>query len=123
MDDEDGRYGMASLYDNNGEMLVALASFAPTGNTRIALVQLIDFLVDLEDDAVIDVRVILEIIARGLVRLGFTDDDDGEHEHPSYGEHQQAYADYSELTPEETLQAFRLELGLDGEDDEDEEKK
>lgn len=115
--DAEGRYErVTSLYENNGEMLASLAMLAPSGNARVALVNIIDFLVSLGDDEIeIDKRIILEIATRGLVLLGWNSPED--HAHDDGGPHDAEFAargfeDFSELTPEETLQAFRRELGL-----------
>lgn len=121
MDEDDGR-NMASLYENNGELLASLVMFAPPGNVRVALVQLIDFLTDLEDGAEIDVRVVLEIVTRGVIQLGFASEEDCEHPDHQHDQEfeRRGFEDLSELSPEETLAHFRRQLGIDGDDKKEE---
>lgn len=111
MSDGDGRYErMTSLYGNNGELVAALAMLAPEGNVRIALVNTIDFLASLDEPTLIDSRVIQEIIARGIVHLGF--------EIPGEAG-EEPYEDMSELTIEDAVAQFRKQLDIDEEEDVD----
>jgi hypothetical protein len=112
---------MKSLYNNNGELLAALAMLAPEGNVRIATVNLIDFLNSLESDEVlIDKRIILEILARGIVYLGWGTPDlhDGIEVDDHATEFQRrGFEDFSELTPEEVLAHFQKQLEIEEEDE------
>lgn len=101
---------MASLYQNNSELLAALAILAPEGNVRVALVGLIDVLEGCSEDIMWDRRGIFEIIARGIIRLNFNPDDDDDEE----GDVTRDNADG--LSPEEIIEKFRAELGIDEEE-------
>lgn len=104
--DSEGRYErVSSLYENNAGLLSALAILAPDGNVRIAVVNLIDFVSDTDDDALIDRRIILEVIARGIVHGGFILPEE------------EGYEDLSELNAEEALAHFRKQLEIDDEDE------
>lgn len=110
MTEAEGRYERVSgLADNSNELLAALALLAPDGNVRVAVCNVIDFLADCPEDAVVDKRIILEIIARGIVYMSFSapahDDTEGEE-----------FEDMSELSAEDAVTQFRKQLGLEEED-------
>lgn len=93
---------MGSLYQDNAQLLAALAILAPEGNVRFALVGLIDFLEGTAEDIVFDRLAIFEVLARGIVQMNFEmDDDDGE------------AVDLTDLSPEEVIEKFRAQLGTD----------
>lgn len=116
MDDAEGRYErvMGGVYGDNAGLLSALAVLAPDGNVRVAVVNLIDFLADTEDtEPLVDKRVVLEILARGIIHLGWAIPGE-ETEYSSTEEH---FEDMTELNASEAIAHFRRQLEMDDEDD------
>lgn len=101
---------MGSLYRNNAELLAALAMLAPEGNVRVGLVSLIDVVESAETDGEPTLwtrDALFEVIARAIVRLSLTVDDEDETDFTE--------GDTAGLTPEQVIEKFRAELGLEGE--------
>lgn len=99
---------IGSLYRNNSELLAALAMLAPEGNVRVALVSLIDVVESAETDGEPTLwtrDALFEVIARSIVRLNLVVDD----------EEDGSDFDTDGLTPEQVIEKFRAELGLEGE--------
>lgn len=99
---------MASLHESNAELLAALAILAPEDNVRVALVNMIEFMEDCDDETMFNRRLVLEIIARGIVDLGWR---------VRPGE--EDFEDLSELTLDDAVAQFRKQLQLEEEEDVD----
>lgn len=97
------------LYGNNVALLQALAMLAPELNVRISLVNLIDFLADLQPGDTIERDDLYEVIAENVVWL---------HDHVT-GDQDSHEADEEEglrdAPLDEAVLRFRKQLGLDNE--------
>lgn len=105
---------MSGLFGNNVALLQALGMLAPEVNVRVALVNLVDFLADLQPGDSIERDDIFEVIAENIIWLH--DHVGSDDEHGVEGEELE-FSMEQDLSLDEALKKFRAQLGMKDEED------